>query len=82
MDIEDGTAGDVFEAIQAAYDQLGYPGEWENHHQGGTLGYVSREWTAAPNHDALVKLPMTYGKNPTVEGAKSEDGVLAIKDGV
>ncbi|MCU4802672.1 M24 family metallopeptidase [Halobacteria archaeon HArc-gm2] len=79
---EGGTAGDVFEAIQTAYDELGYEDEWENHHQGGALGYASREWTATPGHDAPIELPMAYAWNPTVEGAKSEDTVLATADGV
>ena len=77
-----GTAGDVFEAVQAAYDDLGYDDEWENHHQGGALGYASREWVATPDHDARVHLPMAFGWNPTVEGAKTEDTILATEDGV
>jgi Xaa-Pro aminopeptidase len=77
-----GTAGDVFEAIQSAYDDLGYDAEWGNHHQGGALGYASREWVATPDHDAQVHLPMAFGWNPTVEGAKTEDTMLATEGGV
>lgn len=51
-------------------DRLLKKPERENHHQGGALGYASRSAPATPDHDALVKLPMTYGWNPTVEGAK------------
>ncbi len=79
---DDRTAGDVFEVIQSAYEELGYGAEWENHHQGGALGYTSREWIATPDLDAPVELPMAYAWNPTVEGAKSEDTVLATADGV
>jgi len=68
-----GTAGDVFEAIQAAYATLGWEGEWQNHHQGGAAGYAGREWIATPGHEAPVDLPMAYAWNPTVQGAKSED---------
>jgi len=77
-----GTAGDVFDAIQSAYDDLGYDSEWENHHQGGALGYASREWVATPDHDARVRLPMAFGWNPTVKGAKIEDTILATEDEV
>ncbi|WP_265111834.1 M24 family metallopeptidase [Halosolutus halophilus] len=77
-----GTAGDVFEAIQDAYDALGYDGEWENHHQGGAAGFAGREWIATPGHDAAVETPMAYAWNPTVEGAKSEDTALVTDDEV
>ncbi len=78
---EGGTAGDVFAAIQNAYDDLGHGGEWERHHQGGAAGYAGREWIATPGHEATVELPMAYAWNPTVSGAKSEDTVLVTDDG-
>ncbi|MEF8852356.1 MAG: M24 family metallopeptidase [Haloarculaceae archaeon] len=79
---EDGTAGDAFGAIQDAYTHLGYEGEWANHHQGGALGFASREWVATPDLDVPVRLPTAFGWNPTVPGAKSEDTVLVTADGV
>ncbi|ELY94137.1 peptidase M24 [Natrialba hulunbeirensis JCM 10989] len=75
-----GTAGDVFGAIQDAYDEVGYPGEWNEHHQGGAAGFSGREWIATPDHEASVVAPMAYAWNPTIEGAKSEDTVL-LADG-
>ena len=71
-----GTAGDVFGAIQRAYDALGWGGEWQNHHQGGAAGYAGREWIATPDAKDPVYAPMAYAWNPTVQGAKSEDTVL------
>lgn len=79
---EGGTAGDVFGALQDAYADLGWQGEWENHHQGGAAGFAGREWIATPDHDAPVHLPMAYSWNPTVQGAKSEDTHLVTDDGV
>ncbi|MDF9747036.1 M24 family metallopeptidase [Natrinema salsiterrestre] len=79
-DGSDGTAGDVFAAIQNAYDGVGYEGEWEHHHQGGAAGFAGREWIATPEHDATVETPMAYAWNPTVRGAKSEDTVLVTDD--
>ena len=79
---EGGTARDVFGAIQGAYADLGYEGEWASHHQGGALGFASREWVATPESTAPVRLPMAFGWNPTVPGAKSEDTVLVTADGV
>jgi Xaa-Pro aminopeptidase len=78
---EGGTAGDVFAAIQEAYESVGFPGEWRDHHQGGAAGYAGREWIATPDHDARVVTPMAYAWNPTVRGAKSEDTVLVADDG-
>jgi len=76
-----GTAGNVFEAIQGAYESVGHDGEWREHHQGGAAGYAGREWIATPDSDEPVRLPMAYAWNPTVQGAKSEDTVLVTDDG-
>lgn len=76
-----GTAGDVFDSIQDAYAAVGYPDEWQLHHQGGAGGYATREWVATPDSNARVSLPMGYAWNPTVQGAKSEDTVLVTSDG-
>jgi len=78
----DGTAGDVFDAITGAYDDLGEAGEWRKHHQGGAAGFSGREWIATPGGDERVDAPMAYAYNPTVRGAKSEDTVLVADDGV
>ncbi len=78
---EGGTAGDVFDAIRTAYAGVGHEGEWREHHQGGAAGYAGREWIATPDSDAAVRLPMAYAWNPTVQGAKSEDTVLATDEG-
>ena len=74
------TAGDVFEAIQAAYDAVGFADEWENHHQGGAAGFAGREWIATPDGDEPVRRPMGYAWNPTVQGTKSEDTHLVAPD--
>ena len=75
-----GTAGDVFAAIEDAYDAVGYPREWEHHHQGGAAGYAGREWIATPESADPVTAPMAYAWNPTVRGAKSEDTALVGED--
>jgi Xaa-Pro aminopeptidase len=78
---KNGTAGDVFDDIQEAYAAVGYPDEWQLHHQGGAGGYATREWIATPDSDATVTLPMGYAWNPTVQGTKCEDTVLVTNDG-
>ncbi len=77
---EDGTARDVFSAIQDAYDAVGYPDEWQRHHQGGAAGYASREWIATPELERNVMTPMGYAWNPSVQGTKCEETVL-VGDG-
>lgn len=74
-----GTTGDVFEAIQRAYTELGHPDEWRNHHQGGAAGFAMREYIAAPHGDVAITLPMTFAWNPTIPGAKSEETVLVTE---
>ncbi|WP_256684428.1 M24 family metallopeptidase [Halococcus qingdaonensis] len=73
---EDGTASDVFRAIQDAYAAVDHPEEWARHHQGGATGFAGREWKARPDEEAAIEAPMAYAWNPTVQGAKSEDTVL------
>ncbi len=80
--VDGGTAGDVFTAIKNAYDAVGWPDEWTNHHQGGAAGFAGREWIAAPGHEATVTAPMAYAWNPTVQGAKSEGTVLVAADAI
>ena len=76
------TAGDVFDAIADAYDDVGESGEWRKHHQGGAAGFAGREWFVTPGSDEPIEVPMAYAYNPTVRGAKSEDTVLVTDDGV
>ncbi len=78
----DGTAADVFGAIQDAYDVVGYSEEWKHHHQGGAAGFDGREWIATPSLAAPVHAPMAYAWNPTVQGAKSEGTVLVTEDSI
>ena len=71
-----GTAGDVFDAIRDAYDDLGAPDAWQAGEQGGAAGFARREWLAAPESTAEVRAPMGYAYNPVVGGARSEDTYL------
>lgn len=71
-----GTASDILDAIRDAYAAVGFEDEWRKHHQGGAIGFETREWTATPDADVPVTLPMPFAWNPTVRGAKCEDTVL------
>lgn len=72
------TAGDMFKVIRRAYKEVGFPNEWQLHHQGGAMGYATRDWKA---HDPDDKTPIVvnqaFGWNPSITGTKSEDTVIA-----
>ena len=73
---ESGDAGDVFDAVREAYDELGSPDALERGDQGGAAGFARREWLATPGSAQPVSAPMAYAWNPVVGGARSEDTYL------
>jgi antitoxin VapB len=74
------TLGEIFRIAQAKYAQLGFPDEWQMHHQGGPAGYLPREVIATPDAELLVKAGQVYAWNPSITGTKSEDSIL-VGDG-
>ncbi|GGN20227.1 M24 family metallopeptidase [Halarchaeum nitratireducens] len=77
-----GSAGEVFDALSDAYAAVGFESEWRAHHQGGAIGYATREWIATPDAENRVALPMPFAWNPTVQGAKCEDTALVTERGI
>lgn len=70
------TLGDVFAVAQRAYADFGYPDEWRLHHQGGTIGYRSREVVAVPGDPTKIGAGMALAWNPSITGAKAESTIL------
>ncbi len=68
--------GDIFKQIIAAYSAVGFPDEWQKHHQGGACGYEPREYLATPGSPDLVRVGHAYAWNPSITGYKSEDTIL------
>lgn len=67
---------DVFRAGVEAYAAVGFPGEWQLHHQGGPAGYEPREVIATPSAAHAVHVGQVYAWNPSITGVKSEDTIL------
>ena len=75
------TLGDVFAALQAAYTSQGETEQWKLHHQGGLIGYASREHIAIPGDPTLIEVGQAFAWNPSIVGCKSEDTILIGTDG-
>jgi Xaa-Pro aminopeptidase len=67
---------EVFTQAQHAYAEVGFPDEWQFHHQGGAAGYEPREYLGQPGSTDLVMVGQAYAWNPTIAGAKMEDTIL------
>jgi Xaa-Pro aminopeptidase len=74
------TLGEIFDAIAATYDRLGFHGAVLDHHQGGTTGYLSREQLATPGNPARINPTVALAWNPSLPGSKIEDTVLRSAD--
>jgi Xaa-Pro aminopeptidase len=75
------TLGDVVRAAQAAYAKAGYPDEWRDHHQGGTIAYNGREVVATPGDATVIEPGMAFAWNPSIAGAKAEDTFVLMASG-
>lgn len=63
------------------YDELGYPNEWMLHHQGGAMGYSSRDIKVCASTTEPVQENQAFCWNPSITGTKSEDGFIATPNG-
>ncbi len=74
------SGSDLFSRAVAAYADVGLTGEAGRHHQGGAIGYRSREWVAHPLGREVVTPPQAFAWNPTAPGVKVEDTVIVLGD--
>ncbi|GGJ02064.1 peptidase M24 [Alicyclobacillus cellulosilyticus] len=72
---------DVLSHAQAVYERLGYPGEWQKHHQGGGIGYETRDFIATPQSTEVVHSGQAFAWNPSIPGYKAEDTFLITDSG-
>jgi Xaa-Pro aminopeptidase len=72
------TGAELFEVARASYHDVGHAGEELLHHQGGAIGYRSRDWIAHPTSRATVQTRQAFAWNPSITGTKVEDTVLML----
>lgn len=75
------TLSEQWELAAKAYRDVGYPDAIEEHHQGGSIGYLTRERLATPGDATPMEASQAFAWNPSVRGAKSEDTVLLTENG-
>lgn len=75
------TLGAMFEVLQESYRRQGDPHAIEEHHQGGTIGYLARETLARPGLDVPIETGQAFAWNPSMRGAKSEDTMILTANG-
>jgi Xaa-Pro aminopeptidase len=70
------TMGAMFALARDAYAELDFPDAIQEHHQGGSAGYLPREVLATPDNPTPIRVDEAFAWNPSVRGAKSEDTIL------
>lgn len=71
----------LWQTMINAYKANGYEDEYLNHHQGGAIGFESREWILRPNSDETILSSQMLSWNPTIAGTKSEETCIIRDDG-
>ena len=71
------------ESAVAGFAKYGFADdEWRKHHVGGPTGYATRDWPANRQSEQLILPNQPIAWNPTGNGWKAEDTILAKVDGV
>ncbi len=80
--------GDAVEALAKGYENIGWPGAWREHFQGGPIAFGQREFELAPGQsdspfwDLECAVDTAVAWNPSLRGgAKIEETYLVGNDG-
>lgn len=71
----------IYHLAQKMYDDLGYPDMWKAHHQGGPQGYTNGYYLITETSHGIVQPNQCYCYNPSITGAKTEDGFIVTDAG-
>ena len=87
--VPEATYGEVVQTLARAYAEVGHGGAWEEHYQGGPVGYRQREFEIVPSqresrwYTQRIEPGHAVAWNPSVAGGgKSEDTFLIDDDGL
>jgi Xaa-Pro aminopeptidase len=87
--VPEATYGEVVQTLARAYAEVGHEGAWEEHYQGGPVGYRQREFEIVPRQtdSRWFSLALAEGHalawNPSVAGGgKAEDTYLVEPRGL
>ena len=72
---------DVLEKGYEAYKEQGYEQDFHLHHQGGALGYLTRDYCTNERTEEVVYAHQGYSWNPTIAGVKLEDTYIIQETG-
>ncbi|MEA5145874.1 MAG: M24 family metallopeptidase [Candidatus Limiplasma sp.] len=73
-------AGEIVQKAHQEYAQSGYEADFHLHHQGGALGYLTRDYCANEANQSMVLDGQAFSWNPTIAGVKCEDTYLVFGD--
>jgi Xaa-Pro dipeptidase len=81
------TYGDVLRACDDAYTEVGRPGAWREHYQGGPIAYRQREFEIVPSqrdspwYRQRIEPGHAVAWNPSVAGGGKTEDTFLIDDG-
>jgi Xaa-Pro dipeptidase len=81
------TYGDVMSACDEAYTEVGHPGAWREHYQGGPIAYRQREFEIVPSqrdsawYDRRIEAGHAVAWNPSVAGGGKVEDTFLIEAG-
>lgn len=75
------TGAEIYANIDKAYAENGFAGEINKHHQGGAIGYKTRDWVAHLNSAEIVVENQAFAWNPTITGTKIEETAILTANG-
>lgn len=71
-------AGEIVKRGRAIYEKSGYGMDFHLHHQGGALGYLTRDYCANEANESIVLNNQAFSWNPTIAGVKLEDTYIVV----
>lgn len=71
---------EILEKAYAVYEAEGYEKDFHLHHQGGALGYLTRDYCTNERSTECVCDHQGYSWNPTIAGVKLEDTYIINGD--